>query len=199
MRKAGVWAIYEAPVEEAWKVLTSREDVSWRSDLKKIQYRSRTDDYVEHSNDGYQLGFVVVEERPYEYYEIETWSNETRGRRMFTFESREDNTVRVILQEEMKIKPFFIEWLSRIFMPLEKILGTHLEDARGYIEMGMDEAVKDAESREKEAATPLGELYCDEDMPTEEELAVYDTDYLNADDYMQDDDKKKKGEKKQTG
>ena len=65
--------------------------------------------------------------------------------------------------------------------------------------MGMDEAVKDAESREKEAATPLGELYCDEDMPTEEELAVYDTDYLNADDYMQDDDKKKKGEKKQTG
>ena len=45
----------------------------------------------------------------------------------------------------------------------------------------------------------MGELYCDEDMPTEEELAVYDTDYLNADDYMQDDDKKKRGEKKQTG
>ena len=40
MRKAGVWAQYDADVKAAWDVLTNREDVSWRTDLKKIEYRT---------------------------------------------------------------------------------------------------------------------------------------------------------------
>lgn len=188
MRKAGVWAVYDADVKTAWDVLTSREDVSWRSDLSKIEYRPGNRDYVEHSHDGYQLGFVVTEERPYEYYEIETWSLETKGKRSFEFEDMEDGTTRVILREEMKIKPFWIEWLSRFFMPLEKLLTQHLEDARGYIEYGKDETIRriakdDAEKarrmRDAEGPVPREHQLYDDDMPTEEELAIYDTDYLN--------------------
>ena len=47
MRKAGVWAIYDADVKAAWDVLTIRDDVSWRTDLKKIEYRSVNDDFVD--------------------------------------------------------------------------------------------------------------------------------------------------------
>lgn len=191
MRKAGVWAVYDADLKTAWDVLTSREDVSWRSDLKKIEYRAGNHDYVEHSHDGYQLGYVVTEERPYEYYEIETWSLETKGKRSFEFEDMEDGTVRVILREETKIKPFWIEWLSRFFMPLEKLLTQHLEDARDYIELGKDEAIRrialsDAEKAKKmknnEVVVREHQLYDPDEMPSEEELAIYDTDYLNDDD-----------------
>ena len=181
MRKAGVWAIYDADVKAAWNVLTSREDVSWRTDLKKIEYRRDKDDFVEYSNDGYQLGFIVTEERPYEYYEIETWSLETKGKRSFEFEQLEDGTTRVVMREETKIKPFFIEWLSRIFMPMEKILTTHLEDARDYIESGkaavLGEMAKAERQKEKDK---IYEHELNDEMPTEDELAVYDTDYLNA-------------------
>ena len=185
MRKAGVWAIYDADVKAAWDVLTSRDDVSWRTDLKKIEYRSVNDDFVEYSNDGYQLGFVVTEERPYEYYEIETWSLETRGRRMYTFEETEDGKTRVILQEEMKIKPMWIEWLSRFFMPLPKILSKLLEDARDYIEMGPEAAAQERETgalaKEEKARQEAEILEADPDLPDPEELKVYDTDYLNDD------------------
>ena len=185
MRKAGVWAIYDADVKAAWDVLTSRDDVSWRTDLKKIEYRSVNDDFVEYSNDGYQLGFVVTEERPYEYYEIETWSLETRGCRMYTFEETEDGKTRVILQEEMKIKPIWIEWLSRFFMPLPKILSKLLEDARDYIEMGPEAAAQERETgalaKEEKARQEAEILEADPDLPDPEELKVYDTDYLNDD------------------
>ena len=185
MRKAGVWAKYDADVKAAWDVLTNREDVSWRTDLKKIEYRSVNDDYVEYSNDNYQMGFIITEERPYEYYEIETWSLETKGRRMFTFEETEDGKVRVILQEEIKIKPFWIEWLSKFFMPQEKILSKILEDARDYIEMGPEAAAEERETgklaqeaKEKEEAEILA---ADPDLPDPEELKVYDTNYLSDD------------------
>ena len=185
MRKAGVWAIYDADVKAAWDVLTSRDDESWRTDLKKIEYRSVNDDFVEYSNDGYQLGFVVTEERPYEYYEIETWSLETRGRRMYTFEETEDGKTRVILQEEMKIKHIWIEWLSRFFMPLPKILSKLLEDARDYIEMGPEAAAQERETgalaKEEKARQEAEILEADPDLPDPEELKVYDTDYLNDD------------------
>lgn len=188
MRKAGVWAIYDADVKSAWNILTNREDVSWRTDLKKIEYRRDKDDFVEYSNDGYQLGFVVTEERPYEYYEIETWSLETKGMRSFEFEQLEEGKTRVVLRERTKIKPFFIEWLSRIFMPMEKILTTHLEDARDYIEKGKARTIAEIAKTDSAKAKRMRnveekEIYeheIDDEMPSDEELAVYDTDYLNT-------------------
>ena len=183
MRKAGVWAQYDADVKAAWDVLTNREDVSWRTDLKKIEYRSVNDDFVEYSNDNYQTGFVITEERPYEYYEIETWSLETKGRRMYTFEETDDGKARVILQEEVKIRPIWIEWLSKFFMPQTKILSKILEDARDYIEMGPEAAKKERETgelaKEAKAQEEAEILAADPDLPDPEELKVYDTNYLS--------------------
>lgn len=72
-------AVFSANIESVWKLVTSLDDCSWRSDLDRIEVTEEGKRFVEYTKDGYSTEFIIMVFEPNKRYEFDMENSNMRG------------------------------------------------------------------------------------------------------------------------
>lgn len=117
MAISNVKAEFSYDVKKVWELVTSLEDYSWRSDLRKIEVLGDGKKFVEYTKDGYSTQFTVTVSELYKRYEFDMENENMAGHwtGVFSFKNgittidfTEDVTAKKII-----MKPFVKMYLKK--------------------------------------------------------------------------------------
>jgi Polyketide cyclase / dehydrase and lipid transport. len=116
MAVTSIEATFKCSVEEVWKVVTSLDNYSWRSDLSKIEVLSETQ-FIEYTKDGYSTTFTITAEVPFERWEFDIENDNIKGHWVGLFiQNGEVTTINFMEEVEAKkvfMKPFVKSYLRK--------------------------------------------------------------------------------------
>ena len=69
---------FAAELEKVWKVVTSLEEYSWRSDIDRIEITGEKE-FVEYTVDGYATRFTITAMEPCKRYEFDMENDNMKG------------------------------------------------------------------------------------------------------------------------
>lgn len=89
MAISNIKADFETEIEKVWKVITSLEEYSWRSDLDRIEVNEQGKEFVEYTKDGYATKFTITVFEPHKRYEFDMENDNMSGHwtGIFTYEN----------------------------------------------------------------------------------------------------------------
>lgn len=112
MASAYVKVDFPADVQTIWKIVTSMEDCSWRSDLSRIEVLSETQ-FVEYTKDGTATTFTVTAMEPGRRWEFDMENGNMRGHWTGLFSQNGGQTT-IEFTEQATAK----KWLMKPFVGL---------------------------------------------------------------------------------
>lgn len=95
-------------VEKVWKIVTSLENYSWRSDLGKIVVLEPGRRFEEHTKDGYVTRFTITVCEPYKQYEFDMENENMKGHWTGSF-SCENGKTTIVFTEDVTAKKLFMK------------------------------------------------------------------------------------------
>ncbi len=78
-------------IQTVWETVTSLENYSWRSDLRKIEVVSERQ-FIEHTKDGYTTTFTTVMLEPYKRWEFDIENTNIKGHWIGVFSPKDGFT-----------------------------------------------------------------------------------------------------------
>lgn len=117
MTIANMKAVFNSDLDTVWNLVTSLENYTWRSDLKKIEVLIAGNKFEEHTKDGYTTTFTITRLEPMKRYEFDMENNNMHGHWVGLF-SYEDETTTIDFAEDVTakkiiMKPFVGMYLKR--------------------------------------------------------------------------------------
>ena len=117
MAIARIRAAFDYPLETVWKVVTSLEDTSWRSDIAGLDILKPGKTFVEHTPDGIATTFTVTALEPCRRYAFDIENSNMKGCWTGLFSEEEDLTVLEFIEDvqakKLYMKPFVTRYLKK--------------------------------------------------------------------------------------
>jgi hypothetical protein len=79
MTKANIKADFQSEIETVWRIVTSLDEYSWRSDISGIEIVEPGACFVEYTPDGFPTTFTITASQPYERYAFDMENTRMRG------------------------------------------------------------------------------------------------------------------------
>ena len=114
MISAKTEASFPNSLEKVWETVTSLHDISWRSDLSKVQILSSTK-FIEYTKNGYATTFTVTKMEPCKRWEFDMENQNIRGHWTGIF-SYENGETTICFTEAVVAKKWFLKPLLKIFL-----------------------------------------------------------------------------------
>lgn len=130
MRTSTITAEFTSDVQTVWSAVTDNQHADWRSDLSSVDVSEDGSTFIEHTKDGFQTEFSIIEKNPCEFYAFDMQNKNFAGHWTGTFSKTENNGTKIVFTEEVRIHNPFMEWLSYLFMDLKKMQVTYVTDLR---------------------------------------------------------------------
>lgn len=124
MTNAKIEASFPYSLQKVWDTVTSLHDISWRSDLGKVQVLSSTK-FIEYTKRGYPTTFTVTEMQPYQRWEFDMENQNIKGHWTGIF-SYENGETTICFTEVVVAKKLFMKPLVKIY--LKKQQQTYISD-----------------------------------------------------------------------
>lgn len=117
MAVSTIKAEFQCEVEKIWKLVTSLENYSWRSDLDKIVVTVPKKEFEEHTNDGYVTKFKITAFDEYKRYEFDMENDNMQGHWIGIFSYSDGTTVieftENVIAKKLIMKPFVGTYLKK--------------------------------------------------------------------------------------
>jgi hypothetical protein len=115
-------AIFRSDINTVWNLVTSLENYSWRSDLKKIEVLIPGKKFVEHTKDGYATTFTITSFEPMERYEFDMENNNMYGHWVGLFSHEDENTT-IDFTEDVTVKKAIMKPFAGIYLKKQQAMG----------------------------------------------------------------------------
>lgn len=121
MAVSNVKAVFQSEIQSVWKVVTSLENYSWRSDLSKIDIVS-DNRFIEYTKEGYATTFTITAKKYCKRWEFDMENSNMKGHWTGIFIERNGQT-EINFTENVVAKKIFMK-------PFVKL---YLKNSRSYI------------------------------------------------------------------
>lgn len=132
MAVSSIKAGFECDIEKVWRIVTSLDDYSWRSDISKIEVLSDKQ-FVEYTKDGYQTTFTITVFEPYKRYEFDMENDNMRGHWTGIF-SKEGAAAVIDFTEDVTAKKLIMKPFVSAYLKRQQ--SKYIEDLKRIIEGG---------------------------------------------------------------
>lgn len=116
MAVSNIKATFQSDVQRVWKVVTSLENYSWRSDLSKIEIINENQ-FTEYTKDGYPTTFTITRTEPYKRWEFDMENSNMKGHWTGIFSEKNGNTeiefTEEVTAKKIIMKPFVKSYLKK--------------------------------------------------------------------------------------
>lgn len=117
MAVSTIKAEFQYEVEKVWKMVTSLNNYSWRSDLDKIVVTVPEKEFEEHTKDGYVTKFKITAFDKYKRYEFDMENGNMQGHWTGIFAYSDGVTVieftENVTAKKLIMKPFIGSYLKK--------------------------------------------------------------------------------------
>lgn len=117
MAVSTIKAEFQYEVEKVWKMVTSLDNYSWRSDLDKIVVTEPEKEFEEYTKDGFVTKFKITAFDKCKRYEFNMENSNMRGHWTGIFSYRDGTTVvkftENVTAKKLIIKPFIGSYLKK--------------------------------------------------------------------------------------
>lgn len=117
MAVSTIKAEFQYEVEKVWKMVTSLDNYSWRSDLDKIVVTVPEKEFEEHTKDGYVTKFKITAFDKYKRYEFDMENGNMQGHWTGIFTYSDGVTVieftENVTAKKLIMKPFIGSYLKK--------------------------------------------------------------------------------------
>lgn len=131
MTLSTIEVMIDAKIEDVWQVVTQLENVTWRSDISRIEVLNEGTEFVEYTMDGYPTHFTITEFHPPTDYAFTMNNDNMRGKWRGTLTKRGGQTQAVFTEEvyakKLFLKPFVKRYLAKQQKQYMQDLKKHLE------------------------------------------------------------------------
>lgn len=131
MTIANIKVTLDQDIETVWKIVTSLEDWSWRSDLSRIEVLEEGRRFVEYTGDGYATNFTITAFEPLCRYEFDMENGNMKGHWTGVF-SEEGGKTTIDFTEDVTAKKWFMKPFVGSY--LKKQQQTYVRDLRAALE-----------------------------------------------------------------
>lgn len=69
MAESTIKAQFDCSIEKLWKIVTSVQDYSWRSDLSRVEIINEKE-FIEYTKNNYPTSFVITKVEPFLRWEF---------------------------------------------------------------------------------------------------------------------------------
>lgn len=120
--------IVSAPVEKVWSLLAYRSNVSWRTDIVRMQTEPSTNEITEFYSNGQQLDFYRIDEKTNQYRIYKIKHRFFSGYIFEEYKATNDNKTRVVITEKIRMNNDFLGVVSRLTLTLKQGQEVYLRD-----------------------------------------------------------------------
>ncbi len=117
MAVSTIKAEFQCEVEKVWKIVTSLDKYSWRSDLDKIVVTVPEKEFEEHTKDGYVTRFKITVFDKYKKYEFDMENDNMQGHWTGKFSYKGGITIieftENVIAKKLIMKPFVGSYLKK--------------------------------------------------------------------------------------
>lgn len=117
MAVSTIKAEFQYEVEKVWKMVTSLDNYSWRSDLDKIVVIEPEKEFEEYTKDGYVTKFKITAFNKYKRYEFNMENSNMQGHWTGIFSYRDGTTAvkftENVTAKKLIMKPFIGSYLKK--------------------------------------------------------------------------------------
>lgn len=113
---SNIKAAFRCDIHRVWEVVTSVENYTWRSDLRKTKILNEKQ-FVEYTKKGYETTFTITVTEPYHRWEFDMENSNMKGHWIGIFTQNGENTEIDFTEDatakKMLIKPFVKSYLKK--------------------------------------------------------------------------------------
>lgn len=114
MAIATIKATFPCDVKKVWETVTSLENVTWRSDLSRIEALNERQ-FVEYTKEGYPTIFTVTVMEPYRRWEFDMENGNIKGHWTGVFTQKSEQT-EIEFTEEVTAKRFIMRPFVKAYL-----------------------------------------------------------------------------------
>lgn len=100
-------ATFQGDIQKIWKIVTSVENYTWRTDLSKTEILNEKQ-FVEYTKEGYATTFTITVTEPYKRWEFDMENSNIKGHWIGIFTPKGGQT-EIDFTEEVVAKKFFLK------------------------------------------------------------------------------------------
>ncbi|KXL52736.1 hypothetical protein CLNEO_17580 [Anaerotignum neopropionicum] len=119
MATSTIQATFPCDIQKVWNMVTSLENISWRSDLCKIQVLTPTK-FVEYTKEGYSTTFTITRTEPCQCWEFDMENNSIKGHWAGVFSYQNGKTT-IIFTETVDAKKVLLKPFLKIYLKKQQL------------------------------------------------------------------------------
>lgn len=131
MAISNIKAEFHCDIKKIWETVTSLEDYSWRSDIRRIVGTDQGKKFEEHTKDGYVTTFTITAFEKYKRYEFDMDNGNMSGHWTGIF-SQQDDAVRIEFIEDVTVKNIFMKPFVKGYLKKQQL--QYIADLRKAVE-----------------------------------------------------------------
>ncbi|WP_413537756.1 polyketide cyclase [Enterococcus malodoratus] len=131
MTTTKIEAIFDVAVEPIWEIVTSLNDVKWRSDLSRIEVLKDQKNFIEYTKQGIATRFTITEFKPLMFYAFSMDNDSISGKWTGEFFYLGKHKTRIIFKEEVTAKKIYMKPFVKGY--LIKQQKTYIRDLTNYL------------------------------------------------------------------
>jgi Polyketide cyclase / dehydrase and lipid transport. len=131
MTTANIKAEFRCDIETVWDIVTSLDNYTWRSDLKRIEVLIAGKKFEEHLRDGCVTTFIITRFEPMKRYEFDMDNKNMQGHWVGLF-SYEEGITTIDFTEDVTVKKALMKPFVGIY--LKKQQAKYVSDLKKVLE-----------------------------------------------------------------
>lgn len=131
MTLSTIEVVIDAKIEDVWQVITRLENVTWRSDISRIEVLKGGREFVEYTTDGYATHFTITKFQPPTDYAFTMNNDNMSGEWRGTLTEKRNQT-QAVFTEEVYAKKVILKPFVKLY--LAKQQKQYMQDLKRYVE-----------------------------------------------------------------
>lgn len=131
MTLSTIEVVIDARIEDVWQVITQLENVTWRSDISRIEVLKDGREFVEYTTDGYATHFTITKFQPPTDYAFSMNNDNMSGEWRGTLTEKRNQT-QAVFTEEVYAKKVILKPFVKLY--LAKQQKQYMQDLKRYME-----------------------------------------------------------------
>ncbi|HHX67698.1 MAG: hypothetical protein WAO56_02000 [Miniphocaeibacter sp.] len=127
IKKAQVHSKFKYPIEDVWEIITNREDVIWRNDIKSFK-KINNEEFEEININDLKTHYIIEEKIENEIFKLKFKNKLIDGKFEVELKKIDENTTDVRIYQENKMDNLSTIISSVLFLNLEKVLNRYVYD-----------------------------------------------------------------------
>ncbi len=114
MAVSNIKATFGSDIQKVWKIVTTVENSTWRSDLSKIEILNEKQ-FIEYTKEGYATTFTITAMEPYRRWAFDMENDTIKGHWIGVFTQKGEQT-EIDFTEVVNAKKFFMKPFVKLYL-----------------------------------------------------------------------------------